>query len=832
MSPFPSVTKSARRIVSPLRRRVEDVLRYAGASFFTIVALLVVVGIPLLLLLTSTYGLGDAAKGVVEEKLSGCSYTVRLGRLRFSPTSGFTVENLRMRDTTPAARLVASVDRLSISFNIQALARKDLRIESISMSDAKLDIPLGSGAQPRLQLDHVGALVLCAPEQFRVTDARFDVAGLRVHLSGTFDNPKKFSPAPVSTSGPGATARTIDAIVRELSSVRWTGEHPILSIEAGGDLSDSRSVRVRRAELRAGAGEWRGVSWRSIGLQLRYGGGILSLDTLTLDDGVGILQATGSADFPAKHAGVEFGGAFNGKLIPILALGGKRADDWSWTDPVRVSGGMTAAWNDGPPVLDGKAMIEAGRFSWKGVGFDAFSAGVALRGGKVLVRDLHVRGDPGTVDADLLLSGDDNRIRLKASLFPGKFAPAASGPAADTLGSMDFRDPLRITFEGSAPSRNPLLLKGTGSLQLGKAAMRGAWIDSLASTISLADGAAAFRDIAVTIGDGVGKGEFVYDFKNWEGRFSGIRTTLDAGKVLMWIDPHIAEGIRPYRFNSPPEVQLSGKVGLRNPEKNDLRIAVNAPAGLRYTLIGKELPFKATSGTVRLRGQELFVDIPKAALFGGNVALKAEVPVAPNSPGFGASVHLEDVDLETLTKLYFDYSESTGRLTADYAFRAVNGDDRAMSGKGNLLIKDGNVLGMPILGPLSVMMNEAVPGLGYQTARRATADFTVDNGAITTRNILIQGSGFNMIGNGKIFYLDNQMSMNMRLNMQGLPGIVLFPVSKIFEYESVGSATHPKWRPKLLPKFGSKEGAQPQGSPSPSPSASPAGSASPKQSGQ
>ncbi len=821
MSPFTSVTKSARRIVSPLRRRVEDALRYAGASLFTLVALLVVAGIPLLLLITSTYGLGDAAKGLVEEKLSGPSYTVRIGRLRFSPTGGFTVENLLMRDTTPAARLVASVNRLSISFNIQALARKDLRLESISMSDAKLDIPLGSGAEPRLQLDHVGALVLCTPEQFRVTDARFDVAGLRVRLSGTFDNPKKFSPMPVSSSGPGATARTIESIVRELTSVRWAGEHPILSIEAGGDLSDSRSVRVRRAELRAGAGEWNGAVWRSLVLQLRYVEGILSLESLTLDDGEGILQATGSADFAGKHAELEFGGAFNGKLIPILASGVKKADDWSWTDPVRVSGGMTAAWNDGPPAIEGRAMIETGRFAWRGVRVDAFSAGVALRGGKVLVRDLHVQGDPGTIDADLLLSANDNRIRLKAALFPGKFAPAASGPAADTLGSMDFRDPLRITFEGSAPARDPLLLKGSGSLQLGKASMRGAWIDGLAATINLADGAAVFRDIVVTIGEGVGKGEFVYDFKNWEGRFSGIRTTLDAGKVLTWIDPRIAEGIKPYRFNVPPEVQLSGKVGLRNPEKNDLRIAVNAPAGLRYTLIGKELPFKATSGTVRLRGQELFVDIPKAALFGGNVSLKADVPVAPNSPGFGASVHLEDVDLETLTKLYFDYSESTGRLTADYAFRAVNGNDRAMSGKGNLLIKDGNVLGMPILGPLSVLLNEAVPGLGYQTARRATADFTVEDGAISTRNILIQGTGFNMIGNGKIFYLDNQMSMNMRLNMQGLPGIVLFPVSKIFEYESVSSATHPKWRPKLLPKFGSKDTPAPQPSPAPSPVGSP-----------
>jgi hypothetical protein len=138
-----------------------------------------------------------------------------------------------------------------------------------------------------------------------------------------------------------------------------------------------------------------------------------------------------------------------------------------------------------------------------------------------------------------------------------------------------------------------------------------------------------------------------------------------------------------------------------------------------------------------------------------------------------------------------------------------------MTGKGNLLIKDGNVLAMPVLGPLSLLLGEVIPGFGYQSAREATADFAVENGVITTRDLLIKGKGFSMIGNGSIFYLEDRMSMNIRLNAQGLPGVVLFPVSKIFEYESVGSAKNPKWRPKNLPKFGGSA------SPSPQPQASP-----------
>lgn len=806
--------------------RIEDLLRYLAAGLFSLIVFFCVIGIPAVLVLTSTLGFGDMVRVKVEEKLGGRYYRVSLRKVLFNPTRGFILEGLSIRDTTPAARLILSTDRVSVSFNMESLMQRKIRLERISLRDATLDIPLGQSEEPRLRLDHVRALILCPPEQFRLTEASFEVAGITVRASGTFLNPKQFSPKAVSSEGPGNTARTIDAIQKDLKRVAWGTDRPVLTIQAGGDLADTESLRVDHAELRAGGAEFRGVRLERIVLDLKYASRLLTLEKLLLDDGMGVLQGVGNADFGKNRAELELAGAFNAGAIPLLLSGKENARDWVWTDPLRVNGAFAVTWGNGPATTDGRVMIESGRFRYRGVSFDSVSGGVALREGKVLVRDFHIEGDPGSLDADVMVAPGDNRLRLKASLYPGKLAPAASGKLAETLSTMDFRDPLVVQFSGESTGMDPLAIRGKGTLNLGKAAMRGAWIDSLASNVQVDSGAASFRDIVVRIGEGTGKGEFVYDFKNWEGRLPAVRSTLDPVKVMTWIDPRIADAIKDYRFNRPPELQVSGKVGLRNPDKNDLRIGVNATAGLRYTLIRKELPFTNAVGNVRVRGQELFVDISKASLFGGTVSLKADVPLAQGSPGFGASVHVEEVDLETLTKLYFDYNESKGRLTADYAFRAVNGNDRAMTGKGNLLIKDGNVLGMPILGPLSVLLNEAVPGLGYQSARRATADFTVDDGAISTRNILIQGSGFSMIGNGKIFYLDNQMSMNMRLNMQGLPGIVLFPVSKIFEYESVGSATHPKWRPKLLPKFGSKEGAVPQGSPAPSPGASP------KQSGQ
>jgi hypothetical protein len=800
----------------PPWRKIEDVLRYVAAWSFGIFFFLCIVGIPVLLVITTTYGLGDPIRHRAEEMLSGKFYRVSVGRVLFSPLHGFRLDRLQIRDTTPSARLLVTANRLEVSPNMDSLLRRQPHLDKISLRDATLDVPLGPSEEPRLRLDHVRALILWTPEEFNLSSASFDVAGITVNVTGRFLNPKKFSPIPVNSEGPGKTALTIDLIQRELGSIRWEGEgdHPTLSFDAGGDLGDTKSLWINHANFLAGAGSWHGVPFQGIHFSLQYGEQKLALEKFLLDDGGGRLQVAGGADFFTKKGSVEMLGDFNAGIVTKLLFPRDQGTDWQWIDPTRISGSFSMDWNATKLDVKGFAEIASGRFSYKGIKMDRLSAGVSLREDKVLLRDIDAEGDPGKINADLLLAPGDNRLRLKAELFPARLIAATSGKTAEALSSMEFNDPLRINFEGGMPATDPLQINGSGTLNLGKGAMRGSWIDSLNANFQFSAGAASFRDIVVRMGNGMGRGEFIYDYRNWEGRFPKVESTLDPVKLMMWIDPRIADSLRDYRFATPPKLKITGKIGLRNPDKNDLHIALNAPDGLNYTLIGRDLPFGETSGTVVLKGQQLAVDLPRSHLFGGDVAMRADVSVAPGDGRYGASIHLDDVDFKTLTKLYFDYNDSSGKLTADYSFRTVGGDAQSMTGKGNLLIKNGNILAMPILGPLSLLLNDIIPGFGYQSARKASTDFTVDHGVITTRNLLIEGTGFSMIGNGDIYYLDDTMNMNIRLNAQGLPGVVLFPVSKILEYESVGSAKHPKWRPKILPGHSAKPPASAKPTPS------------------
>jgi len=163
--------------------RVADLLRYVAAGLFSLIVFFCVIGIPAILVLTSTFGFGDMVRAKVEEKLGGRFYRVSLRKVLFNPTRGFILEGLSIRDTTPSARLVLSTDRVSVSFNMESLMKRKIRLERISLRDATLDIPLGQSEEPRLRLDHVRALILCPPEQFRLTEASFEVAGITVRAS-------------------------------------------------------------------------------------------------------------------------------------------------------------------------------------------------------------------------------------------------------------------------------------------------------------------------------------------------------------------------------------------------------------------------------------------------------------------------------------------------------------------------------------------------------------------------------------------------------------------------------------------------------------------------
>jgi hypothetical protein len=334
-------------------------------------------------------------------------------------------------------------------------------------------------------------------------------------------------------------------------------------------------------------------------------------------------------------------------------------------------------------------------------------------------------------------------------------------------------------------------------------------MENASADLSFADRALTLSNIRVKRPEGSGSGAFTYDFKRQQVRLEGIRSTMNIFNVLQWADPKIAPETKPYRFKAPPEVTVGGVIGLKDPTQTRLWADFTAPGGLDYDLLDRTLNFGATSGSLEFTGRKIQVDVPSARLFGGSAQIAAEISTGqPGVPQL-LDVELNSVDFETLTRLYFDYKGSKGLVSGRYKFSFVPGSPKLMQGTGNLLVENGDVFAIPVLGPLSAVLGSIVPGTGYQTARRATCDFRVADGEIRTDNLDVTGQGFSMIGQGSLFYLRDAMDFSVRINAQGVPGLLLYPVSKLLEYVSDGKLSNPQWRPKALPKGPSKPQEQP-----------------------
>lgn len=785
---------------SILLHHAEAILRHLIAKLLQGLAIFIIIGIPSLLLIAHFHGLGDGIRHSVEKALSGEFYDVKVGRLSFTLGAGLKATDLRILEHNETHRLLVHANRVTILPQLAALAHGKIEVESLQLHHANIDIPLGREQEPRLQLDHVEATIVSPPGQITLSDAKFHLCGIHVRARGNFLNPKTFSPNPIPSEGPGKIAQTIVMIQENLKRLQWEEAPPTLEMEVNGDLTHLESLRADHITFRGGAFRYEGWSFNNIDLDMEYGHQVLKLQQLILEDRLGEMHSWGNVDFQKQEAQVNFSGSSD--FVSVAGLVLKKdffAEDWHWKEPPRLEGTVGADWKTAPPVLHGEVHMQSGPFSYRGVPMDHLTAGAIFDHGTFLMRDFDAAGAPGSLHVDFMAAPHDQRARINLTLLPQLLEPAARGGLQKTLAVMNFKEPLNLTFEGTSSEGTPFSWEGAGTLKLGPSSMRNAWIDSLTADFQLKEGAFLFQNIVTKIGDMKAEGSCIYDIKNQEVRFPGVHSNLDPVPILMWIDPHIAESLLAYRFHQPPVTDVSGILGLKDPQKNNFKIQLRAPQGLDYTLLKKNLVFREVAGTVIIKKQDLLVDIPHASLFGGTAGINARVSIAPGDGSYAADVTLDNVDFKSLTKLYFDYETSQGKMSGDYHFTTITGDDYAMKGNGRMLIKDGSVYAMPIFGPLSILMNDVIPGLGYQAANRATADFTLEKGVINTKNLSIQSAAFTMIGEGDIFYLEDRMNMSVRLNVRGIPGIIFFPVSKLLEYISDGSAKHPTWRAKYIP---------------------------------
>ncbi len=734
------------------------------------------------------------------------------GKLTVEPFRGLVAKDVKIFDSPKRKRVIAKVDEIVIEANYASAARGQNFLDALTLVDASLELPLDPRRPdgPSVKIEQLNTRVLLPPGQLLVSRLSALVFGIRVQASGQFTSPE------VLTSRKTADERNADPtllhVVEELRGMRYEGATPRLEIRFSGDLAQPETLLV---EVELHAEKMRRDAYRLETLDVagNWQNKALTVSRFDARDNVGRLQLSANYDATLRTAQLRMRSGMDltklAKALHIADLGEfdfQSAPTLDLTAKVKLSPPESTK----PHQYQVFGQVRLGPFNYGRLPFDKLSADVAFDGQRWALRELYVRHHSGgELRADIQQDYDEKgtgnfRLGLTSTLNPEVLAPAfkQNDPeAAARLGQFRFYDAPKLTLSARGPS--PLDSSASGELSLGRTSYRGIEAKSARGNLRYAGRVLNVDDFTVQRTEGTGGGGLAFDFDAHTVQVKQVRASLHPQEIALWIDPDLVGDLRPYRFQkNPPQLLIDGVVDqVRGGTRTRLNVNLEASA-MNYTFCGKDLRLTDLTGKLFFNDERVKIDSAKAVLFGGTLKGEADIPLNKSKSNHVAALRFSDVDFTSLTKLYFGYDESQGKLNGTYNFNGRGDDGRTMRGEGELTVTEGNVFAIPFLGPFSDILSKIVPGIGYNSARKASMAFAISDGIITTKNFAIEGRGFSMFGNGRIWFLDDRMDFDMRINMQGLPGLVFFPVSKLLEYHADSKFSKPEWRPKVIPNLG------------------------------
>lgn len=743
------------------------------------------------------FGLPSVWTARLSQALGGDQVRVQIGRLWLHPLRGPVAENVRILGGD--GRTLADLNRLTVSLDWADLLRGQVRVQAIDLRRATLSLPLEEDFS--LDLTQVNARVLLPPGQLRIVHASGHWGAFVLRLSGQLTDPFARIGEWTAVHPTESTEDPVwKNILRELAAVE--AERPVeIDLSVSGEWQDFSRLVVR-GEWEGGPLHWREAFLRQTTGEFSLAKGLLRLGDFSVEDREGALTLSGEYDHSLASGEAFLRGSLD--IRPWLSAFGMsdRLGDLQLGSAPTLEARVRFQGHEVPVeerlVVTGTGNLE--NFSVRDVPVDFFRFDFAWRPGLFLTRGARIEAPFLSAKVDAKLQEGMVSVRAEGSIDPTQCLPWLDQGMQRIFSQMEFAERGRARVELAIPLADSGAVQGRGTLALGPTAMRGAWIDGGTARVELGQRAVRYEDMEMRVGPLRGTGVFVYDFGNQEVRLEKIQSNLPPDLVLQWIDPRIAAAIEAYRFVEPPQVTADGVVDMADPTKTRLDIGVRAPAGLNYDLLGRNLTPSQVVADVLVRGRRLLVTVREGRLFDGLVRLRADVSLDENNRTYRLEAEAERWDFAALNQLYFGYTGSEGRMSGFLSYEAPMENQTMLQGTGSLRVQDGNVFAIPVLGPFSGIINTVLPGVGYQNARLATVDFTIGDQTIRTDNLEIIGNGFSLYGEGDIRFVADELDMRVRLNAQGVTGVFLLPVSKLFEYESEGTLSKPAWRPRNLPR--------------------------------
>jgi hypothetical protein len=729
-------------------------------------------------------------------------FPVAVDRLLLDPTGAVLAERVTVFRDANRQSVMLQVDRVRVSFAWLNWWRGSGLIDSASISNAEVSYPVGP--EETADFHEVNADVAFDGKDIKVENAQARFLNLAISLRGTIHNDgfpaAKPPPAPAAAVGQQIEARqeTWRAVVRAMDDI--TTEQPI-DVQLEFETS-TRDLDGGRANFTL---EGRHLAWRSapvneLSIHGSLNDGIVELGDFKIGLERGDLTAYGEWNLADHAATLQFTSSMDFTTLAPAFPGplGRALSRLDFSDSVPVAAGRVLFDLQQGFHADVQANIDWRDFTFNGVSFDRLSIPIAYDGRRLLIPGLKIAGQAGNVDIEFFFDGTQTPPALNgkiASTLDPTVLKGVFGEGMDNfLGSCSFREggpKIEATATGTALKTDAWAVKGKLSAE--KFVYKGAAFEAAVSDFTFADSKLNLPNLEVHRVEGSGAGGIVYDFKNRSVDLHDFVAQVNVHEVAPVMGPKFTEYTAPYHFTRPPLVRANGKVDLQSDKKDldtDLVVDVQGKSPMEWTLFHVPYSFDEPNGTLTFKNRRLIVNMKECGFYDGGLSGVLDMDLRENPAAYTLDLNLAKVNFKKFMVRTWHYEKSTGELTAQGHFAGEMGRMETMTGGGEVKIENGDITQIPFLGALTPL----IPG--FSVADAAHGHFTVAKGLIHTDDMNISSEIFALIGNGSYDFMNDRMNLDMRVNANAIPGILLYPMSKMFEFHANGTMKDSNWQSK------------------------------------
>ena len=563
---------------------------------------------------------------------------------------------------------------------------------------------------------------------------------------------------------------------------------------------------------------------------------LASIEEILLTDDSGEAEGKAHWNVKTKQGQFELTSSIDLKNFLSTSFDIEIMSDLTHDDPpyVQIQGEISQQ-ADQKLSIRTRGFADLGSFHFLEHRYDKLQSQFSWNNGDLYLQDLEVAQGEKTLTGDLLMKGDLVRYRVRSNLPLTAFSPfiAKDSPTDRIISQFKFEkeSDLNVEVEGHLNRTHFKGVTAAGTMKSSRLNYRNISLHQLSTDFVLNPTKIEFSNLKALLNDQKEQARLRFDgpasspltvdrvqidLKSRITYVSNAQGTFWPTPIVRAFTPKAADQLeKSYRFHKPPTITLTGAFsGYRErPEDTHFVIALRTSGQTDYPFLGRPLPVNDLRADITMKGLDIKVERLAFATLKGIAAGQINVQILPNQPDtYQGDIRWNEISFPALSKVYrFDKVEK-GTLLGRIQFNGAGSDIRRFNAKGGLDLKKGNLVSLPVLGPLSPLMAGILGDkrLGYERAKNGQAHFEITNGIWKTQNLIATSENIVLTGNGWVDLKTKKMDMTVRANVRGLLGIIAIPLTPfqgLFQFRGTGQFTSPKWQssPFTSPQNGKKD---------------------------